>query len=142
MALKRRQGLERNTPLKRTAAMPRSSEASLQRLTSLGHRSAKMQRVYDHERKMLNDELRNSYRRCEMRPDCRQPAVCWHERWCRGRSGNTYHAITCRENLIASCAQCNTWAADNPLEALRLGLVRQSWEGCPCGFGRTMEEEA
>lgn len=112
----------RNTPLTRSKRInPRSKKTAALYL----------------ERRVLVAEMLSGFPRCEMRPGCTRVADCLHERWQRGRSGDTAHAILCRQNCIRSCGPCNSWASDHPAEATELGIITPGYIGCRCGHGRT-----
>lgn len=120
---------DRKVPMKR-------GDTPLNRSKRISPRSKKTQQLYVERRKLVAEML-EGMPRCEMRPGCTRIAVCLHERWQRGRSGDTAHAILCRANVVRSCAECNSWASDHPAEAEELGIITPSWRGCACGHGRT-----
>lgn len=113
----------RKTPLKTTTARMKHGK--------IKPRSAKMSEIYVERRKLVEELIGGP---CQMRPGCTNRATCLHERWTRGRSGATGHAILCRANVIPSCAYCNSWVDDHTKEAEELGLLLPSSAGCPCGW--------
>lgn len=120
----------RKVPMRRgSVALDR---VPIQRSQRINPRSKAMKVVYE-ERRALVAELLAKYPTCRMRPGCNRMTTCLHEKWKRGRSGQTAHAILCRANCVPSCSECNQWVDDHNDEATGLGLAIPSWVGCPCG---------
>lgn len=134
--LERSDGLSRGKPMARTAwersaardALLLQREAQLVRQRRrLPYRSAKTADVYARPggRRDLVAELLAAFPVCQARVVCqgaRSSEV--HEVKTRARGGS----ILDRENCLALCHACHSWVTTNPIQAHRLGLMKQSWE--------------
>lgn len=115
--------LKRKTPIKR-------GDSQLKR-TRIAPRSRKMKAIYTERQQLVRSRVG---RPCQMKtPVCTGRTETLHERWTRGRSGNTAHAILCPANVVDSCLRCNAWVEENMGLAEEMGLIVKGSDGCPCG---------
>lgn len=122
--------LKRKTPMKRAGSNLARSELKRGK-KPIAPRSDKMKKVYEDRTKLVKSRVGLP---CQMKtPVCTGRTETLHERWTRGRSGNTAHAILCPANVVDSCLRCNAWVEENMGLAEEMGLIVKGSDGCPCG---------
>jgi hypothetical protein len=67
-------------------------------------------------------------------PDCRRLGTQPHEIWTRARASDIEHCLTCPDNIVMMCDEHYEFPHLYEDIAKPLGLIRNSWDGCPCGF--------
>ena len=86
------------------------------------HRSKRMERIYEEDRRRIVRDLLATYPVCVR---CwRNPSTDVHELKSRARGGS----ITDLSNLVCLCRVCHDWVTQHPKEATEQGWLRNSWE--------------
>lgn len=118
--------MKRNTPLAR-------GTSQLKR-TRLKPVSAKRSKLNAARREVVAEVVRK--RGFCAWPDCNRLGHHPHEIWTRARASDIEHALLCEQNIVMLCDihHSRVHTEEDSDEVRASGLIRRSYEGCPCGW--------